>query len=131
MEQVWKNTLQTENTDFDNVYKNKIKSVKENKLAETNFKILHGILPCGVNLKRWRISNSDKCTICNDVENISHPIYQCIYAKCIWEKISQLMGITICLEDIIFGERLSDEVNFVVSLITFIIYKDWLILSLE
>ena len=47
MEQVWENTLQTENTDFNKVYRNKIKLVKENKLAETNFKILHGILPCG------------------------------------------------------------------------------------
>ena len=42
-----------------------------------------------------------------------------------------IIGIAICLDDIVFGERLSNEVNFAVSLITFIIYKEWLLLSLE
>ena len=36
------------------VFTNKVKSEKEIKLKEFNFKILHGILPCNKNLEKWK-----------------------------------------------------------------------------
>ena len=54
MEHFWSMTLQGD-INFKEVYANKIIKIKDKKIAETNFKILHGILPCGENLKRWKI----------------------------------------------------------------------------
>ena len=39
--------------DFEYVYKCKIVNIRDKKLDETNFKIMHGILPCNVNLVKW------------------------------------------------------------------------------
>ena len=41
------------------VFVRRVCQEKEKKLKEFNFKVLHGILPCGVNLKKWKISNTN------------------------------------------------------------------------
>ena len=33
------------------------------KLKEFNFKVLHGILACNVNLKRWKINEINVCDV--------------------------------------------------------------------
>ena len=43
---------------------------KEIKLKEFNFKLLHGILPCNKNLKRWWIKDSEQCDVCSFTANI-------------------------------------------------------------
>ena len=43
------------NIDAIDVYIRKVVSEKEIKLKELNFEVLHGILACNVNLKRWKI----------------------------------------------------------------------------
>ena len=45
---------------------------KEIKLKEFNFKLLHGILPCNMNLKRWRVKESEQCDVCNMPKKIEH-----------------------------------------------------------
>ena len=39
---------------------------KEIRLKEFNFRVLHGILPCNLNLMRWKISDSHECDICGE-----------------------------------------------------------------
>ena len=51
---MWTNLFMIENIDFEKVYCNKVVNIKDNKLAETNYKILHNILPCGENLLKWK-----------------------------------------------------------------------------
>ena len=44
----------------------KICNSKENKLKEFYFKIIHGILPCNVNLARWRVRIRNLCDVCGE-----------------------------------------------------------------
>ena len=53
----------------------------EIKLKEFNFKILHGILPCNSNLKKWKIRSVDVCDVCNQIQTIEHLLYGCCYVK--------------------------------------------------
>ena len=76
MEHFWSMTLQ-DNIDFKDVYKSKIIKIKDKTITETNFKILHGILPCGENLKRWKIRMNSYCYICNENETILYLIFNC------------------------------------------------------
>ena len=130
MERFWSMTLQ-ENIDFNNVYKNKIIKIKDKKIAETNFKILHGILPCGENLKRWKIKVNSYCYICNENETILHLIFNCRYSNHIWQKIQYILNRDLTSYYIICGlnNKGDEPVNFLISLISHCIYKDWLVHS--
>ena len=44
------------------MFTKKVVAEKEIKLKEFNFKVLHGILPCNVNLKNWK--NREKAMTC-------------------------------------------------------------------
>ena len=46
---------------FNESCKQKIKALKDKKLAETNFKILNNILPCNRNLLKWGKSETNLC----------------------------------------------------------------------
>ena len=116
---------------FDKSYVNKVKLVKDKKLAETNFKILQNILPCNLNLFRWKKSDTKLCSLCRYEESVSHLIYECYYAKYIWNIVQQALNMTITHDMVIFGTDLSLSINTVLSLIAYIIYKDWLVCSLE
>ena len=59
----WKRFFDDQNLEFSTSYQKKILDIKENKLAEFNYKVLHNILPCGVNLNMWRIIETKKCDI--------------------------------------------------------------------
>ena len=48
-----KKRLSIHNIDFESVYTNKITHIKDLKIAEFNYKVLHNILPCNKNLKIW------------------------------------------------------------------------------
>ena len=52
-DKAWQRILDVHTIDFVNVYLHKIKLMADRKLAEFNFKVLHLILTCGLNLKRW------------------------------------------------------------------------------
>lgn len=119
------------NINFCNVYKCKVQNMPDKKLAEMNFKVLHGILPCNYNLKRWKKRESEKCALCNKVETISHLLYECNLAKEVWQHVSRKLNYNLDVKDIMFCENLPTEIIFVVSVVSFVIYKDWLIPSLE
>ena len=51
-ENYWKKIIESENLKFNIIYSNKIKHIKDTKIAEFNYKVLHCILPCFDNLKK-------------------------------------------------------------------------------
>ena len=127
----WKNVINMNNTyNLKTIMKNKVLNIKDKKLAETNFKILYNVLPCGYNLKRWKKIQSDKCSICNASETILHLLYYCKYAQEIWSEIEDALDTEIKVDDIFLGHE-NDIINHIYSFILYYIYKDWLILSLE
>ena len=82
-------------------YKVKIKHIKDIKLLEFNYKVLNNILPCNVNLKMWRIKDSDECPTCGDAHNIVHMLYDCVGAQRIWSLVHAATGYQITPQTII------------------------------
>ena len=58
-----------------------VKLEKEAKLKEFDFKLLHGILPCNRNLKKWKLRWDDKCDVCSLSQSIEHLLLECKYVK--------------------------------------------------
>ena len=121
----WCHLINNEVT-FNHVYIRRIKQVNDKKIAEFNYKILHDILPCNANLKKWKIIDSDKCNFCNGVQDIPHLLYYCKYANAIWCPIEGALKITIGIHDVILGVN-EEHTDFALSVIAFLIYKYWLL----
>ena len=108
----------------------KIKLEKEIKLKEFNFKLLHNILPCNRNLEKWKLKSNDKCDVCSLPQTIEHLLYDCTYVKPLWTLIEKYLGVNIGYKQILGLDNLFKE-DAIVTIICFLIYKEWLVLSLE
>ena len=118
---------------FTSVYNNKVTKMSDVKLAETNFKILHNILPCGENLVKWKKKNDDKCSLCCEKETIIHMLYKCKYVNPFWRIVEDALSIVIDIESIFLGiDEHIDKINLntCISVIVYVIYKSWLESSL-
>jgi hypothetical protein len=131
IERYWMTILQAESLNVRNMYKNKILYIKDKKLSEFNFKVIHRILPCKVNLVRWKKSDTNKCNICDLDETVEHLLYYCEYANTIWQDFTRLTGMSVTLTDVIVGDRLCNTFNFVITLVAYLIYKKWLLESIN
>ena len=108
----------------------KIKFEKEIKLKEFNFKILHGILPCNQNLQKWKIKQSNMCDVCREPQTIEHLVYNCQYVNPLWNIINSAVTITVDFKHIL-GTEWPFEYNTLVAIVSYFIYKEWLLLSLH
>ena len=127
----WQSIFELEDDDFRRVYVQKIANVKDKKVAEFNFKMLHNILPCNVNLVRWKKKENKSCNLCGEDENIVHLLFYCNFARCLWRQLSQVLNMSIEIQDIITGSGCSPEIDFLISLFAYLIYKQWLCESLN
>lgn len=111
-------------------FNNKVWMEKEIKLKEFNFKLLHGILPCNANLKKWKIKSSDTCDICHQKQTIEHLLFDCDYVQPLWRKFTRTFNTNVSFSKIL-GANCESHLNSTYSLIAFLIYKEWLLLSLN
>jgi exonuclease III len=118
------------NTTQEEMFYCKVACEKEIKLKEFNFKMLHGILSCMANLKRWRIRDTDMCDVCGITQTIKHLIFDCRYVQPLWAKINNTFNINVTFEKILGSDKLF-AYNSVLTLMSFLIYKEWVILSLD
>ena len=115
---------------YGHVFTKKVKFEKEIKLKEFNFKLLHGILPCNKNLEKWKIKPNDRCDVCGLSQTIDHLLYNCNYVRPLWRIIERKFGISLSFEQLLGLDPLF-EYDSIVTIISFLIYKEWLLLSLE
>ncbi len=111
-------------------FSKKVADEKEIKLKEYNFKLLHGILPCNLNLRKWKIRTDDSCDLCGNTQSIEHLLYSCIYIQPLWGIINNIFGLSLSYRQIL-GLDKQFKHDFVTTIVSFIIYKHWLLLSLE
>ena len=131
MEDYWTECIQNYDIDFKKMYTDRICFIKDKQLSEFNFKVINGILPCNVNLVKWRKANSKKCIICNVDETIEHLLYYCKFARAIWESFSDALDIDVSVNDVLIGNDQTLTYNFLISLISFFSYKSWLLESMK
>ena len=110
---------------FNKVYTQKIKLVDDFKLAEFNYKVLHQILACNDNLKKWKISDTNLCDVCKEQQEIPHLLFTCRLAQNIWTVVQTALKEKFTLSDIILG-RDDTQINTTISIISYLIYKQWL-----
>jgi hypothetical protein len=122
--------IHANNYDQREIFKCKVDNVPEIKLKEFNFKVLHGILACNYNLKKWRLRDDDFCDICNESQTIKHLLYECQYVKPLWRKVAAFCDIDIDFM-LLLGCDIDNVYNDMISLICFLVYKEWLVLSLD
>ena len=104
----------------------KYKFIKHKKIAAFNFKILNNILPCNVNLYKWKIQNDDKCRACGEIETILHLLFECQNKKKLWKLICQATFQEYNLVKLLFGYNdLSTDWAF--SVIQYCVFKVWLL----
>ena len=113
------------NLNFEDAYKQKILIIPDNKLKEFNFKLLHNILPCGTNLKRWKLKEISSCSICKENQDIIHLLYTCRQIRHIWQSLNDVLNVNIRPIHIICGHHSIPD--FIITLISYIIYKEYII----
>jgi hypothetical protein len=57
------------------------KTIKDVKVRNLQFKMLHNIYPTKKHLHKWKLSDSPNCTKCNVVETLRHAIWECEIAQ--------------------------------------------------
>ena len=103
---------------------------KKIKLKEFDFKLFHEILPCTVNHRKWGIKISDQCDVCGMPRTIEHLLFICCYVKPLRRVVQSVSDIIISFESILQVDDNSDCDNIITS-VSFLIWKQWIILSLE
>ena len=111
-----------------NIHIFKLKPITEIKIREFNYKILHNILATNYNLHRWKKVNSNKCTYCkNDVHSDIHLLYECKHIFFIWSIVCTILGLNESWKLIVIGEIGKPVENHVISIVSYLIYKKFLI----
>ena len=67
---------------------------------------------------------------CKEQQTIKHLLWDCLYVKPLWEIVGDVCGFEISF-DRILGTEDCNGYDYVLTLISFLIYKEWLLLSLE
>ena len=102
-------------------------------MKEFNFKMLHGILSCGANLHKWKIRNSSVCDVCDQDQTIIHLLFECKHVERLWTSVGEALGMNNTQDSIMCGCMDGNFYgnNIIITLVCFLIYKDWLVRSLD
>ena len=133
----WEKELNIENISYSvtNMLKFMHDYLKDNKLREFRWKLLHYIIPCNKLLQQWRVISSPVCNICNVVETYDHYFLTCRYLENFWNEINilfekiKLDNHIISLKSIVLGYKTNEigyyELNYLLTIIIFTIYKSY------
>lgn len=77
-----------------NVSWNNLWDIRHPDLRFQRFKLAHGAIFSNVRRYQCRISNTDKCEICGDIETVEHQLVHCTNAKAKWLAVERYYGIS-------------------------------------
>ena len=140
-EQLWSIYFQT-NVDWSCVWIEQTKYLTSHmRLVEFNFKLLHNILPNGVLLHKWKISNSKLCMICRSPDDYEHMFVYCYGVESFWSKITLLISkslninLNVNFKYVVLGYNYPSNVaahdkkvrviNILISLAKYVIFRVW------
>ena len=132
MEVVWSskfNFVNTVNT-WKSVYCQKIINVRDNKLAEFNFKVLNNIVPTGYYLSKWNNDIYENCEVCGETESMYHMLFACPRIYNIWALVSSGLSINVTWKHVVCGYIMCEKsakikcLNLLFSVIMYAIFKN-------
>ncbi len=114
---------------WNDVWRRKV-CIKENKLAQFNFKLLYNILPNMRQLTIWKILHDENCILCNIPEDAEHLFVHCRRVKTFWLYVNQLIRRVfkldvICSWEVILLGTDNENLNLVVTIAAFAVFKTW------
>jgi hypothetical protein len=62
--------------------------IRDTRMKAFQFKILNNLVPCNLYLSRIGKSDTNKCTKCNELEDIMHYLANCPDSSLIWNQVS-------------------------------------------
>ena len=71
------------------------------------------------------------CKMCNTEETIEHLVFQCKYANSIWIEFRKMLDLKLELHHIVLGVQNNKRMSFLISIVAFLIYKEWLVKSMK
>ena len=115
-------------TDWYQVYMNKLKDQLEMKIAEFNYKLINNFLPTGCNLFKWKKAPDESCIYCKSkCHDVKHLLFLCPHLLNIWDIACDIINENITWQMIVLGKDDHQHVNIFISLLCYIIYKKFLI----
>ncbi len=131
MEHAWERIFNLDNIKWDGIYNNQVWEIKDKKLGEFKYKLLCYIVCTRSVISKWNKNISDKCTFCNETQNVRHLIYECPRSKNIWILIGTILKLEIQYKHLILGNIVTNETircrNLLISYVTYAIYKFWIL----
>jgi len=87
------------------------KSIKDVKIRNLNYKLLHNIYPTMHHLFKWKIKDTENCNWCNVKETTHHAIFNCEIASQAITSLAEVIKSRYCLasdvvlsyENVLFG----------------------------
>jgi len=70
-----------------NVLEFKLKTLKNNKVKQCNFKTIHRILPYRYNLCKWKVVSEGMCIFCLKTESFVYVLIECPTVSLFWKRI--------------------------------------------
>ena len=119
------------NYDWVSTFSFKIKNRITNKIGNFQYNLMYNLVCCKKNLHKWKLSDSDKCNICNCIDDYDHFFVKCKYNKTFWTRFSKYIqefkkdyNFRLSLEKIIYGWNIDNSnstfVNILIELASFL-----------
>ena len=81
-----------------------------------------------VKMSRREVSSVlKKCIECGNQHSILHLLYECPNSSILWRLVEECFGYSVSPYKIIFGDSEETYINFIISLICYLLYKYWLL----
>ena len=92
-ENKWEERLRNnEKIEWKIVWKFNLKSLRENKIAEFNFKLLHDLIPHRYNLYKWKLCNNPICSFDNELHDSIHLFVNCKHTTMFWKRFNDVVA---------------------------------------
>ena len=81
-----------EGIDWKNIYQLPYKILLDSYLIILQYKIMHRVSTCNLNLHKWGIKPTPDCILCGQIDNLEHYFYYCKEVNTFWIQISDWLS---------------------------------------
>ena len=78
-----------------------VNDLKETKLRALAWKVLHNIFPTNILLYKMKLSPSQNCLTCGEIDFVEHFFFNCVKVKPLWNEISKDINVSLGVSVII------------------------------